>query len=135
MNHFNLPLPSLPTFRFSYQSISTFSSKTCILAFPATKLHTSFSSSSDNFIAYLLLQITLLCAFTHRFYSSFHFIHQAFAILSFTYISFQFSTHHSHATNKHSNSFSIISFSNAQKFQCLNCRKSKPAVNSSLVIV
>ena len=65
VNHFNLTLPSLPTFQFSYQPLSIFSSKTCIPAFSATKLHTSFSfTSSDNFIAYLLLQITLLCICT-----------------------------------------------------------------------
>ena len=60
VNHFNLTLPSLPTFQFSYEPLSIFSSKTCILAFSATNLHTSFSFS-------LLLQFHCISSSPNHF--------------------------------------------------------------------
>ena len=98
--------------QFSYQPLSILSSKTCILAFPATKLHSSFSfllfptitshilvskplyypfaHRFYPFFHFILVSKPLYYSFAHRFYSFFHFIRRPFAILSLTCISFPF---------------------------------------------
>ena len=92
VNHSILPLPSFPTFHFVYQPLSILLSK-ALLGFP-TKQHTFFRvlTSSDifQFSSHIFVSKPLYYPIAHRSYISFHFIHQPFAISSFTCITFYF---------------------------------------------
>ena len=82
----------------------------CLSCYQTTHIFLLFTSS-DNFIAYLLLQITLLRICTpFLLLFSFHSSNICHIIIHIHLFSVQ--SHHSHATNKHSNSFSIISCPN-----------------------
>ena len=60
---------------FTIHFPSCLSSKSCILAFPATKLHTSFSFSLlPTISSHMLVSKSHYYSFAHRFYSSFHFV-------------------------------------------------------------